>query len=71
MPRTLGEVERELAYDARRWPLEWTALEELLAFAQFEEGTLDDRLRPLPTPLYARAAFLAYVLGWVNQIEEE
>jgi len=67
MPRTLGEVERELARDSQRWPLEWAALEEFLALAQFvEDGTLDDRLRPLPTPLYARAALLAYVLGWVD-----
>jgi hypothetical protein len=68
---TLGEVELALAQDSRRWALEFAALEQLLALCQFEEGALDARIRALPDQAFARAAFRLYVLGWVNNTEEE
>jgi len=67
----VGQVERALAYDAQRWPLEWAALEELLTLCQFEEGALGERLHLLPQRAFTRAAFLCYVLGWINPMEED
>jgi len=64
-------VELALARDAQRWPLEWAALEELLTLCQFEDGALGERLHLLPQRAFARAAFLCYVLGWINPMEED
>lgn len=62
----LQQIELAIAQDARRWPTEWAALEQLLAFTQFEEGELDERIRALPDRAFARAALALYVLGWVD-----
>jgi hypothetical protein len=44
----------------------YAALERLLAYANMEEGNLDERLRALPLRPFAAAAECLYELGWVT-----
>lgn len=57
----LIEVEREAL------AAEFSALERLLAHAQFEDGDLDARVSALPERAFARAASALYALGWVDR----
>jgi hypothetical protein len=45
----------------------WDRLEHLLAYCQFAEGTLDERLRALPLRAFASAALDLVELGWINR----
>jgi hypothetical protein len=62
---TVADVELAVAEATSRLQLEWAALEELLVWAQFEEGALDARILALPDRAFRRAAFLAAILGFV------
>jgi hypothetical protein len=44
----------------------WERLEHLLTLCQFEEGTLDERLRALPLRAFASVALDLFELGWIT-----
>jgi hypothetical protein len=44
----------------------YAALERLLAYANMDEGDLDERVRALPLRPFADAAACLYELGWVT-----
>ena len=50
---------------------QFATLERLLAYCQFDDGTLDERILALPDHAFARAALDLYELGWVTSTEEE
>jgi hypothetical protein len=45
----------------------WERLEHLLTLCQFEEGTLDERVRALPLRAFASAALDLFELGWIDR----
>lgn len=55
-----------LALEQELFNAEFATLEHLLTLCQFEEGTLDERLRALPRRTFAAAALDLYELGWVD-----
>jgi len=50
---------------------QFATLERLLAYCQFDDGTLDERVTGLPDRAFARAVSDLYKLGWVTPTEEE
>lgn len=62
----LGEIERVIACDAPITQQQWAALEFLLAYCQFSEGALDERILALPDRAFGRCAGCLYALGWVE-----
>lgn len=53
----------ELEHEQRE--RDFATLERLLAYAQFDEGDLDERLYALPTRAFANAAICCIALGWI------